>query len=174
MFYNKFQKIVNLYLIILNNKKLIGYKSKFKDKWTLWFHNFHDTNWNIDSYQKIYTFNNIFDFWRVYNNHYSLKSGMYFLMKNNINPIWEDENNKNGGYWSIKISKNIEQYWLNLSMSLINNDLDKNNNINGISISYKKHYYIIKIWINNLEKNNLDNINISNNIKNNIIFNKYK
>ena len=61
-----------------------------------------------------------------------------------------------------------------MSMSLINNDLDKNNNINGISISYKKHYYIIKIWINNLEKNNLHNINISNNIKNNIIFNKYK
>ena len=55
---------------------------------------------------------------------------MYFLMKNNIKPIWEDENNKNGGYWSIKISKNIEQYMVKIVYDLINNTLDKNNIIN--------------------------------------------
>ena len=29
------------------------------DKWTLWAHLPHDTNWNIDSYHDILTFNTV-------------------------------------------------------------------------------------------------------------------
>ena len=35
-----------------------------------------------------------------------------FLMKDNINPLWEDDNNKNGGCFSFKVfNKDIETVW---------------------------------------------------------------
>ena len=99
---------------------------------------------------------------------------MFFLMKNDIMPIWEADENKKGGNWSIKIVKNIENIWLNLSIDLVSGNLDNSDVVNGISICYKNNYYIIKIWINDFNKNDINNINISSNLKNNIIFNKYK
>ena len=99
---------------------------------------------------------------------------MFFLMKNDIKPIWEADENKNGGNWSIKIVKNIETIWLNLSIDLVSGNLDNANIVNGISLCYKSSYYIIKIWINDVSKSDLNNINISSDLKNNIIFNKYK
>tara|TARA_B100001121_G_C18619033_1_gene588375 strand:+ start:428 stop:952 length:525 start_codon:yes stop_codon:yes gene_type:complete len=174
MFYEKFNFLIYKYIIKINIKKFIGYKSKFKDKWTLWFHNFRCNDWSIKSYQKLIQIGSICDFWRLYNNYYSLKYGMFFLMKNDIMPIWEADENKNGGNWSIKIVKNIETVWLNLSIDLVSGNLDNGDIVNGISICYKNNYYIIKIWINDLNKNDINNINISSNLKNNIIFNKYK
>jgi len=174
MFYEKFNILIYKYINKINVKKMIGFKSKFKHEWTLWFHNFNNNDWSIKSYQKLITICNICDFWRLYNNHYSLKCGMFFLMKNDIIPIWEAYENKNGGNWSIKVVKNIETKWLKLSMDLVSNNLDNLGIVNGISLCYKNNYYIIKIWINDITQNNINNINISPELKNNIIFNKYK
>jgi len=35
----------------------------------------------------------------------NINCGMFFLMKKDINPIFEDKKNINGGYWSLRISK---------------------------------------------------------------------
>ena len=54
-----------------------------------------------------------------------------------------------GGSWSLKISKNeIKKKWDRISIALLgeNISLDKSNIINGISISPKKNFCIIKIW----------------------------
>ena len=84
-------------------------------------------------------------------------------MKDNIKPIYEDINNKNGGYWSIKISnENIKNIWLELSLDLIGGKLDKKNIITGLTISYKKNFYIIKLWINNKKYNDLTYIDLEN------------
>ena len=174
MYYEKFNSLINKYIIKINVKKIVGFKSKFKDEWTLWFHSLNYNDWSIKSYKKIIKICNICDFWRLYNNNYSLKYGMFFLMKNDIKPIWEADENKNGGNWSIKIIKNIETIWLNLSIDLVAGNLDNANIVNGISLCYKNSYYIIKIWINDVSKSDLNNINISYDLKNNIIFNKYK
>ena len=171
---NTFIELMKNYRLKIDIKKMIGYKSKLRYKWTLWFHNLYDNNWLINSYQKIYSFNNIYDFWRVYNNHGELNKGMFFLMKNDIEPLWESEENKNGGTFSIKIMKNSKNRWLLFCIDLISGNMDKKNIINGLSIVYKKTYYIIKIWINNKKYNNIENINIDNKYKNNIIYNNFK
>ena len=82
-------------------------------------------------------------------------------------------------FWSMKINdnnyNNIFKCWLDLSMDLIGNILDKKNIVNGISISNKNKFYIIKIWINNSNLSDLNNINIDDRFKKyNILFNKYK
>ena len=63
--------------------------------------------------------------------------------------------NKNGGCWSFKIPKgNILKYWTELSIYLLGENVTKKDRIiNGISISPKKTFCIIKIWNNNKEKN---------------------
>ena len=174
-----FQNIYTKYVIFLNTKKLIAYKSKFKNCYNLWIHSTYNNDWSLDSYQKIYNINNISSFWKVFNNHYDLLDGMYFFMKDNINPIYEDNNNINGGYWSIKINtKDAFNTWLYLCMDLISGNLDTKNIVNGLSICNKRKFFIIKIWIKNHIYNNINNINIIdiniNNINiNTILFNKF-
>ena len=78
-------------------------------------------------------------------------------MRNDITPIWEDINNKNGGVWSILVngSSNAFDLWEKLSVDLISDSVF-NKSINGISINQKNNVFIIKIWNNN--KNDKNNI----------------
>ena len=169
-------EIYQKYILLLKIKKLKAYKLKLENSWNLWYHELFNNDWSIESYKKLYTFDNIAEFWLLYNNFISLDNGMFFLMKNDILPIYEDKNNINGGYWSIKILNNdISKFWLDLSIELISGNLDKKNIVNGLSICNKRKFYIIKIWIKNHIYNDINNINI--NIKNintnTILFNKF-
>ena len=138
-------------------------ENKLKNSWTFWFHDPLDNNWKINSYKKIYTINSIESFWKLYSNlnNKLVENSMLFLMKNNINPLWEDKENVNGGCWSLKIPKgNIIETWNNISIYLVNENIinDKDINVNGISISPKKNFCIIKIWINK-NNNNIQKLN---------------
>jgi len=140
------------------------------NEYTLWQHNPKDSNWSIDSYNNLYTLSNIHEFWCIYNliNTECLKYNMMFLMKKDIDPIWEHPLNKNGFTVSLKVLyKEIYNAWLELSMALLGNYICKNeednNIINGISISPKKGFCIIKIWLSEnverkLEYNTIKNI----------------
>jgi hypothetical protein len=68
-----------------------------------------------------------------------------------IFPMWEDENNKNGGVWSFKITKEeADDVWFKLCTYMIGENICENveicKYINGISISPKKNFCIVKIW----------------------------
>lgn len=143
--------------------------NKLDDSYTLWLHNVFDNDWSINGYKKIYTFNTLEEGISLIENINSelVEKTMLFLMKNTIKPIWEDEKNYNGGCFSYKINNNsVSNVWKNISYRLIGNTIseDRNiiNNITGISISPKKTYCIIKIWISTIEKDKLNN-NLFNN-----------
>jgi hypothetical protein len=85
-------------------------------------------------------------------------------MRENIFPNWEDPDNREGGCWSYKVPcKNIKKIWDSLiEKCIIEAILDKSeeksddeniefnmNEINGISISPKKEFNIIKLWNKN-------------------------
>ena len=123
------------------------------NNWTLWFHDPDSKNWSKESYIKIYTFNTIEGFWSIFNQipKINIHSGMFFLMKENIFPLWEDEQNNKGGYWSYKVSKKESpDAFLDLLKTIITEKccLNKPEIINGASISPKKGFCIIKIWNN--------------------------
>lgn len=141
---------------VINNKNVDEDINKIplNSKWVLWCHNLYDNNWGIDSYEQIYTFDTIQDFWKLYNNFDSL-GGLtkknYFLMRENIKPIWEDENNRTGGICSLKIPvAKSEEIWTDFSMHLIGEcfyeDDELMKDINGISICPKSIWSIVKIW----------------------------
>ena len=61
----------------------------------------------------------------------------------------EDKKNRNGGCWSIKITKDIvEQIWQQLSILLVTEKIFTTNksDVNGLSICMKNSSVIIKIW----------------------------
>lgn len=127
--------------------------------WTLWFHSPTETSWDISSYQKIATITSLEDFWDVYSRMTNpiVENGMFFLMRGDINPIWEDPKNRDGGCWSFKIYKKyIPNTWLDLSVHTVAESLTRKNSdsnlITGISISPKKSFSIIKIWNNDSNK----------------------
>jgi len=136
--------------------------NNLKDNWVLWFHDPKDQDWSIDSYKKLWTINTIEDLWILHKvlDERKIQEGMFFLMKNDIKPLWENEDNVNGGCWSYKISKrDIYNSWIELAMALTNEKILKNeinSNINGISISPKKSFCILKIWNKDSNDSSLD------------------
>ena len=128
-------------------------------KWIVWYHNPSDKNWEINSYKDIIELSSIEDFCVLRNSWNKCLpktyEGMFFLMRKDndecIYPQWEDKHNRKGGYWSFKVAKDdSENAWFELMMYMIGEciTLDEKNimDINGISISPKKNFCILKIW----------------------------
>ena len=124
-------------------------------KWQLFYHLPQDKNWDLSSYsvimdsidtaEKVIALNDI-----IHDN--VIKNCMLFVMREGITPMWEDTNNRNGGCFSYKIAnKHVADVWKKLFYLLCGETLCKNenhsNNINGITVSPKKNFCIIKIWL---------------------------
>ena len=118
------------------------------NKLLLWYHSNTDSNWTLDSYKNIASISTIEDYW-LYSNKLTniyINNCMFFLMKEGITPLWEDSANVNGGCISIKLQLfDSYELWCSLSKYFAANVLDEK--INGISISPKKNFNIIKIWM---------------------------
>ena len=133
------------------------------DSWILWYHDPNDLNWDLASYKQVSEIKTISDFWNTYefiqNN--IIENSMFFIMREGIEPLWEDPQNVNGGCWSFKISKgNIKKYWTELSIYLLGENITKKEKlVNGLSISPKKTFCIIKIWNNDKNSNDKNLIN---------------
>jgi hypothetical protein len=136
----------------------------FKNTWNLWVHHNKDV-WDVSGYKKLYTINNALDFWKLFNSWEEidgLLSKQFFLMKNNITPIWEDEQNKNGGCWSLKvIDYEADDLFELLSVLMVSEELSNlPDTITGLSICLKKNNtVVIKIWNNNKNNSNIDLLN---------------
>ena len=134
--------------------------SKFENEWKIWYHNSKE-DWTINGYKQLYNIKTIQDYWKLYNNWDKLNginSKHFFIMKNNITPIWEDPQNKHGGCWSFKINDNMAQeLWDDLSLQLVTENLSSlKNDIVGLSACLKKNNFsVIKIWNKNSQNNNL-------------------
>jgi hypothetical protein len=137
------------------------------DIWCLYFHDPYDMNWEVGSYKFITTMSSIEDFIHVHRAFCDLWGrGMFFIMREHIMPRWEDENNKNGGCFSFKINKTeMQEKLFEITSLILGETLGKSDlvsmNINGISISPKKNYHIIRIWIKSNSNLSKDNYNLN-------------
>jgi hypothetical protein len=124
-------------------------------KWDLYYHLPNDKNWNMLSYKIINK--NI----SLVNDLISLNEGvsekivkfcMLFVMRSGIAPMWEDPQNRRGGCFSYKVlNKHVYEIWKTLFYALCGETLCKNvkdaHSLNGITISPKKNFCIVKIWL---------------------------
>jgi len=125
------------------------------DKWTIWAHLPHDTDWSLKSYKKIFDFDTVEQTITLMETlpDKLIKNCMLFIMRDGIKPMWEDKRNIGGGCFSYKINnKAVKEAWTGLAYRLvgatITNDPALSGVINGITISPKKNFCIVKIWTN--------------------------
>jgi hypothetical protein len=129
---------------------------KLSHQWTLWAHLPHDTNWSASSYKRIYDFNTAEEAIAIFETlpPKLVMNCMLFLMRKGIVPMWEDTQNRNGGCFSYKVAnKEVNQAWKQLSYVTVGETISSNlsvlPHVNGITISPKKNFCIIKIWMAN-------------------------
>ena len=143
------------------DEESINLDTKLNDNWILWYHH-EKNNWKISGYRKIYKIETIKDFWELYKNFDrigGINNQHFFLMREGIEPIWEDKKNQSGGCWSFKKMENESaQLWEDLSVRIVGENLLENNmDINGLSICLKRQSNsVIKIWNNNSKNNQIN------------------
>jgi hypothetical protein len=134
---------------------------KLKYKWNLWAHLPQDPDWTVKSYKKIYQFKTVEEAIAITESLPAdlVKNCMLFIMRDGVTPMWEDPKNRNGGCFSYKVSnKNVFEVWRDLTYVLIGESISTNsvfvNCVTGITISPKKNFCIVKIWMTNCDHQN--------------------
>ena len=130
-------------------------KHFLNDKWNVYYHLPQDKNWDLSSYsvimssvesvEEVISVNELL-------NETIVKNCMLFVMRVGITPMWEDPRNRNGGCFSYKVvNKFVPEIWRHLFYLLCGESLcvemENNKHVNGITISPKKNFCIIKIWL---------------------------
>lgn len=130
-------------------------ETALKSEWSLFYHLPQNKSWDLGSYVNI--FDNIDTVEKLiavneYVPENIVKYCMLFIMLNGVSPMWEDVRNRNGGCFSYKVvNKFVFDVWKELVYLLCTNKLTVNPshavNVNGITISPKRNFCIIKIWM---------------------------
>jgi len=125
------------------------------DKWNMYYHLPQDKNWGLSSYKLI--MGDIDSAEKVIALNQTIpenivKYCMLFVMRVGITPMWEDPKNRTGGCFSFKvINKQVYGVWKSLLYALCGETLFHDRSyhklVNGITISPKKNFCIIKIWM---------------------------
>lgn len=123
------------------------------DVWSVYFHDPKDSDWTYESYKRMGNVSTVEEFLaycdilRPYVVH-----GMFFVMREHIFPCWDDPGNVNGETVSMKILKeHVGKTWESVACSVLGETFMADRKywsyVNGISISPKRSFCIIKIWM---------------------------
>lgn len=141
-------------------------KHPLQYRWVLWYCK-HDRSKDWEDCLKIVTsFDTVEDFWALYN-HIQLASGLnwssdYYLFKEGIKPMWEDEQNVRGGRWLVKVDKArrgdlLDHYWLELLMAMIGEQFDDlGEYICGGVVNVRNKGDKISLWSRDAEKDEVN------------------
>jgi hypothetical protein len=122
--------------------------------WDIYYHLPQDKNWELSSYTAIMKSMSLAEEVVAISaqlNDTIVKNCMLFVMRTGITPMWEDPKNRHGGCFSYKvINKSVPEVWRHLLYALCGEtlcaDVANSPHVNGITISPKKNFCIIKIW----------------------------
>jgi len=95
------------------------------------------------------------DFWSVYA-HLQHPSGLptvsdYHFFKEGIRPVWEDEENKRGGKWIMRVKKGVaDRYWEELLMAMVGDQFaEAGEEVCGAVVSVRGGEDVFSVWTKN-------------------------
>ncbi|KAJ8130413.1 hypothetical protein O1611_g3220 [Lasiodiplodia mahajangana] len=95
------------------------------------------------------------EFWLAYS-HLKRPSSLptvsdYHLFKEGVRPIWEDEENKHGGKWILRLKKGVaDRYFEDLIMACVGDQFgDESDELCGIVLSMRNGEDVLSIWTKN-------------------------
>lgn len=118
--------------------------------WTLYFHSPGEKRWSIDTFHKLGVVETWQDYWSLVRALEDVKwtRGMFFWMRGTVPPLWENFQNIKGGSYSICISEtdSIDVFHRYTIACMFNIATVPEDTIQGITISPKKGFHVIKLW----------------------------
>ena len=101
---------------------------------------------------KIATVSTVEAFWTVYS-HLKHPSALptvsdYHIFKDGIRPVWEDEANKRGGKWIVRLKKGVaDRYWEDLLLAIIGDQfLEAGEEVCGAVLSVRSGEDVLSVW----------------------------
>lgn len=130
-----------------------------KDGWTFWYRppisKAHGYIEYENTLHAIATVQTAEEFWDVYS-HLKRPSDIpvvsdYHVFKKDIRPFWEDEVNRKGGKWVVRLKKGVaDRYWEDLLLSLIGDQFSEaGEEVCGAVLSMRNGEDILSIWTRN-------------------------
>ena len=122
--------------------------------WTLWYHAITDKSWTKSSYKELYHLDSLYGLQALHDTllKHHLQNGMFFLMRDDIFPTWEDPDNREGCCVSYKVSGDVlKEQWEYIVNQVVGEDILQDpsqvQEVTGISIAPKKEFNVVKIWL---------------------------
>jgi translation initiation factor 4E len=130
-----------------------------RHSWVFWFRPPISKSNGFVEYEKtlhpIASVDNVEDFFSVYS-HLKRPSTLplvsdYHLFKKGIRPIWEDDDNKRGGKWIVRLKKGVsDRYWEDLLLAVIGDQFaEASDDVCGVVLSVRNGEDILSIWTAN-------------------------
>uniref|UniRef100_A0A1I7Z1A7 eIF-4F 25 kDa subunit n=1 Tax=Steinernema glaseri TaxID=37863 RepID=A0A1I7Z1A7_9BILA len=135
-------------------------------RWVLWYlKGDRNKDWE-DCLKQVALFDTVEDFWALYN-HIQTASGLnwgsdYYLFKEGIKPMWEDENNIKGGRWLVAVDKQkrsdrLDRYWLDLLMAMIGEQFEEHGeHICGAVLNVRQKGDKVSLWTRDALKDDVN------------------
>jgi translation initiation factor 4E len=124
-----------------------------KCTWVVWFRPPTPKSSDYEkSIQPVFKFSTAQEFWKVFA-HLKRPSSLptvsdYNVFKHGIRPVWEDEENKKGGKWIMRLKKGVaDRYWEELLMALVGDQfMDAGEGVCGMVLSVRSGEDVFSIW----------------------------
>ncbi|KAG0646467.1 Eukaryotic translation initiation factor 4E type 2 [Hyphodiscus hymeniophilus] len=127
-----------------------------RHSWVFWFRPPISKSNGFVEYEKtlhpMAAFSTAEDFFQVYT-HLKRPSSLplvsdYHLFKKGIRPIWEDDDNKKGGKWIVRLKKGVaDRYWEELVLAIVGDQFaDTSDEVCGAVLSVRNGEDILSIW----------------------------
>lgn len=127
-----------------------------KDSWSFWYrppiskaHGYIEYENTLHGIASVRTAE---EFWEIYS-HLKRPSTLpvvsdYHLFKKDIRPIWEDDVNRKGGKWVVRMKKGVaDRYWEDLLLALVGDQFSEaGDDVCGAVLSMRNGEDILSIW----------------------------
>ena len=125
--------------------------------WTIYFHSPEETKWTLQTFVNLGSMKTWHQFWSIMEvlKAESFSDGMFFLMRDPAPPLWESHYHIRGGCYSFRCQKKeaADVYLTYIIAAMLGGAATSDDNkINGISISPKRGFNIIKVWNTDAQK----------------------
>ncbi|TVY84718.1 Eukaryotic translation initiation factor 4E type 2 [Lachnellula suecica] len=127
-----------------------------RDSWAFWYRPPISKSNGFVEYEKtlhaIASFDTVEDFFSVYQ-HLKRPSTLplvsdYHIFKKGIRPVWEDDENKKGGKWIVRLKKGVaDRYWEDLVYAIVGDQFaEASEEVCGAVLSVRNGEDILSIW----------------------------
>ena len=124
-----------------------------KSTWVVWY---RPPTSKYSDYEKstiaLSSFSTVESFWAVYS-HLKRPSALpsvsdYHVFKKGIRPVWEDEENKRGGKWIIRLKKGVaDRYWEDLLLGIVGDQFaEAGEEVCGAVLSVRSGEDVLSVW----------------------------